>query len=89
MTSIGLPLEAMNAAISAQNLRAVTVFPVPTLPVRKAVHCLPSRAMGRNRVSSLSICSSRWTRSFGMYAKSRTEPSRMIVAAFSNMGTSE
>lgn len=75
----------MKAAMSEQNLRAVTVFPVPTLPERNAVHDRPSRAIGRNKVSSLPICSSRWIRSLGMYAKSRTEPSRMMAEAFSNM----
>ena len=79
----------MKAAISAQNLRAVTVLPVPTLPERNAVQDRPSRAIGRNSVSSRPIWSSRCMRSFGIYAKSRTNPSRIIAEAFSNMETSE
>lgn len=51
--------------MSSQNLLAVTVFPVPTPPVRNAVHPRPSAARGRNSVSSLAICSSRWTRFLG------------------------
>ena len=71
--------------MSRQNLRAVTVFPVPTPPVRNAVHWRPSRASGRNSVSRRESCPSLLTRLFGMYAKSRTDPSRMIVDLRSNM----
>ena len=51
--------------MSSQNLLAVTVFPVPTPPVRNAVHARPSMASGRKSVSILAICSSRWTRVLG------------------------
>ncbi|GEM_PF-2559855 len=60
--STGLPSEAMNADMSEQNLRAVTVFPVPTLPTSSAEHWRPSSARGRNSVSSLEICMPRLTR---------------------------
>ena len=48
-----------------ENLVAVTVFPVPTLPVRNAVHGRPDSARGLKSVSSLAICSSLWTRFLG------------------------
>ena len=48
-----------------ENLVAVTVFPVPTLPVRNAVQGRPDSARGLNSVSSLAICSSLWTRLAG------------------------
>lgn len=52
--------------MSAQNLRAVTVLPVPTPPVRNAVHGRPSRASGLNSVSRRENWASLWTRSLGM-----------------------
>ncbi len=44
-------------------------------------------ASGRNRVSSLESCSSRWTRLCGMYEKSRTDPSRMMTDLLSNIAS--
>ena len=60
--SMGLPALAMYSVRSALNLAAVTVFPVPTLPVRNAVQDLPLSASGLNRVSRRAICDSLWTR---------------------------
>ncbi len=85
IVSAGLPLAARYSHMSAQNLLAVTVFPVPTPPHSSAEHWRPSMANGRNRVSSLESCSSRWTRSWGMYEKSRTDPSRMMTDLLSNI----
>lgn len=56
----------MKSDMSMQNLRAVTVFPVPTPPVRNAVHWRPSAASGRNSVSRRDLWTSLWTRSRGM-----------------------
>ena len=53
------------SVMSAQNLFAVTVLPVPTPPVRNAVHALPSLASGVNRVSMERICSSLFISTFG------------------------
>ena len=62
---LALPDLDMYSARSELNLDAVAVFPVPTLPVRYAVHARPDSASGLNRVSSLDICSSLCTRFFG------------------------
>ena len=63
--SMALPDLDIYSARSELNLDAVAVFPVPTLPVRYAVHARPDSASGLNRVSSLDICSSLCTRFFG------------------------
>ena len=63
--SMALPDLDMYSARSELNLDAVAVFPVPTLPVRYAVHARPDSASGLNRVSSLDICSSLCTRFLG------------------------
>ncbi len=50
---------------SSQKRLAVAVFPVPTPPVRNAVHERFWSARGRNSSSRRDICSSRCTRAFG------------------------
>lgn len=64
-TSRGTPLLLQCSLMSAQNLFAVTVLPVPTLPMRNAVHDRPSLASGVKRVSRVRICSSLLTSTFG------------------------
>lgn len=83
--SIGLEFPAMYSAMSAQKRLAVTVFPVPTPPVRYAEHALPDIASGLNSVSSLASWASRCTRFLGTNAKSRTDPSRITADFLSNM----
>lgn len=65
MVSSGEFLELQYSVRSAQNLFAVTVFPVPTPPVRKALHALPSLARGVKSVSRERICSSLFISTFG------------------------
>ncbi len=63
--SIRRPFLNRYALRSSQKRLAVTVFPVPTPPVRNAVQERPWSARGRNRSSMRDICSSRWIRAFG------------------------
>ena len=65
MVSSGVPLELQYSVISAQKRLAVTVFPVPTPPVRNAVQARPSLARGVKRSSRVWSCSSLLTSTFG------------------------